>query len=60
MPYQSNADLPESVKRHLPNHAQDIYRAVFNHAYGDHAGEPDREERAHRMGGRKAILCESR
>jgi cation transport regulator len=32
MPYQTNAELPESVKRHLPDHAQDIYRAAFNHA----------------------------
>ena len=60
MPYQTNADLPESVKRHLPDHAQDIYRAAFNHAYADHAGELQGEERAHRMGGREAILCESR
>ena len=49
MPYQTNADLPESVQRHLPDHAQDIYRAAFNHAYADHAGEPQGEERAHRI-----------
>ena len=49
MPYQTNADLPESVQHHLPDHAQDIYRAAFNHAYADHAGERDREERAHRI-----------
>jgi cation transport regulator len=49
MPYQTNADLPDSVQRHLPDHAQDIYRAAFNHTYADHAGEAEREERAHRI-----------
>jgi cation transport regulator len=49
MPYDTNADLPDSVKRHLPDHAQDIYRAAFNNAYADHAGEAAREERAHRI-----------
>jgi len=43
MPYQTNANLPEAVRRHLPDHAQDIYRAAFNHAYADHAGESNRE-----------------
>lgn len=47
MPYQVNADLPPSVRRHLPDHAQDIYREVFNHAYAAHAGEANREQRAH-------------
>jgi cation transport regulator ChaB len=32
MPYDTNEDLPDSVARHLPPHAQDIYRAAFNHA----------------------------
>jgi cation transport regulator len=49
MPYETNADLPDTVKRHLPDHAQDIYRAAFNNAYADHAGEAGREERAHRI-----------
>jgi len=47
MPYGVNADLPPSVRSHLPEHAQDIYREVFNHAYAAHAGEADREQRAH-------------
>jgi cation transport regulator len=47
MPYSANGDLPPSVRNHLPDHAQDIYREAFNHAYGAHAGEPDRERRAH-------------
>jgi cation transport regulator len=47
MPYQTSHDLPPSVRNHLPEHAQDIYREVFNHAYAAHAGEADRERRAH-------------
>ena len=48
MPYSSNADLPEPVQRHLPPHAQDIYREAFNHSYVGHAGDPRQEEIAHR------------
>jgi cation transport regulator len=47
MPYRNNLDLPASVRHHLPPHAQDIYRETFNHAYGAHAGEIDREQRSH-------------
>jgi cation transport regulator len=47
MPYRSNLDLPPSVRSHLPAHAQDIYREAFNQAYAAHAGEIDRERRAH-------------
>ena len=47
MPYAVNTELPASVRNHLPGHAQDIYRAAFNHAYAAHAGEPDQEKRAH-------------
>ena len=46
MPYATNDDLPVSVQRHLPPHAQDIYREAFNHAYASHA---DEEARAHRI-----------
>jgi cation transport regulator len=47
MPYRVNTDLPPSVRNHLPEHAQDIYREAFNHAYAAHAGEADQEKRAH-------------
>ena len=47
MPYRENGDLPANVQNHLPQHAQDIYREAFNHAYEAHAGESDREKRAH-------------
>jgi len=49
MPYLTNFDLPPAVRRHLPPHAQDIYRAAFNHAFADHAGDPRQEEAAHRI-----------
>jgi cation transport regulator len=35
------------VRHRLPEHAQSIYREAFNHAYAAHAGEADRERRAH-------------
>lgn len=49
MPYQSNADLPPSVRSHLPAHAQDIFRAAFNNAFAAHADDPRREEAAFRI-----------
>ena len=47
MPYAANRDLPPAVRKHLPEHAQDIYREAFNHAYAALAGDSDREQRAH-------------
>ena len=47
MPYATNEDLPESVKLHLPPHAQDIYREAFNHAFERYGGTD--EGRAHRI-----------
>jgi cation transport regulator len=49
MPYPTNDDLPHSVRTHLPEHAQGIYREAFNHAYTAHAGESRQEEAAHRI-----------
>jgi cation transport regulator len=49
MPYQTNEDLPNPITRHLPPHAQDIYRAAFNNAFAAHAGDPRQEEAAHRI-----------
>ena len=46
MPYAMNEDLPISVRRHLPPHAQDIYRGAFNHAFSAYPAE---EELAHRI-----------
>lgn len=45
MPYRANQDLPPRVRRVLPEHAQDIYRAAFNSAWERYGGD----ERAHRI-----------
>lgn len=55
MPYAHNSDLPESVRDHLPDHAQAIYREAFNHAWDEYAdasarrGDESREETAHKV-----------
>jgi len=46
VPYARNDDLPASVRSHLPEHAQDIYREAFNHAWRQYGGE---EATAHRV-----------
>ena len=47
MPYKTNQDLPDSVKQHLPEHAQDIYRKAFNSAWVEYKDRKDREGTAH-------------
>ena len=37
MPYKSIGDLPESIRNHLPEHAQEIYLEAFNHAWEEYA-----------------------
>lgn len=49
MPYRTNDDLPVPVRRALPQHAQDIYREAFNHAFPAHADDPSREAIAARI-----------
>jgi cation transport regulator len=49
MPYRTNDDLPASIRRSLPPHAQDIYREAFNHAFAAHVGDLRQEEAAHRI-----------
>jgi hypothetical protein len=44
VPYDVNADLPPSVRSHLPEHAQDIFREAFNHAYAAHAHDVARRK----------------
>jgi cation transport regulator len=46
MPYDSINDLPDSVREHLPQHAQEIYRAAFNNAWDEYHGD---EVRAYRV-----------
>jgi cation transport regulator len=38
MPYATNDDLPLSIRAHLPEHAQDIFRAAFNNAWTRYRG----------------------
>ena len=47
MPYAENFELPPSVRKVLPQHAQDIYRAAFNSAFATYGAS--REEIAHRV-----------
>lgn len=42
MPYDSNADLPLSVRAHLPPRAQTLFREVFNHAFEQYAHDESR------------------
>jgi cation transport regulator len=55
MPYQSLSALPDSVRKKLPRHAQEIYLAAFNRAWdeysdpGDRRGKVSREETAHKV-----------
>jgi cation transport regulator len=46
VPYASNRQLPPPVQRHLPLHAQDIFRGAFNRAYEDYGED---EARAFRV-----------
>ena len=39
MPYTHNTDLPDSVRSHLPEHAQSIYRKAFNNAHKTYQGD---------------------
>ena len=55
MPYNNLSALPDSVRKHLPYHAQEIYLAVFNNAWEeyrdpeDRRGKASREEVAHKV-----------
>lgn len=49
MPYTTSDDLPFSIRQHLPEHAQDIYREAFNHAWVEYAADARQEEIAHRV-----------
>jgi cation transport regulator len=46
MPYENTKELPDSLREHLPAHAQEIYRAAFNSAWEEYHHD---EERAHRV-----------
>jgi cation transport regulator len=40
MSHATNAALPASVRRRLPEHAQDIFRASFDRVFAAHPGDP--------------------
>lgn len=48
MPYDRNADLPEPVREHLPDHAQTIYREAYNSAWDQYRDPEDRRDDASR------------
>lgn len=48
MPFNSESELPDSVKRVLPVHAQSIYRAAFNSAYEEYDKPNERRDGASR------------
>ncbi|MDB5186564.1 MAG: chaB [Candidatus Saccharibacteria bacterium] len=50
MPFKKVDDLPENVKRVLPDHAQDIYKAAFNSAYDEYKNPQDRGDDVDREG----------
>ena len=49
MPYKNLTDLPESVRRHLPKHAQESYLEAFNHAWKQYADRKDHEAVSHKV-----------
>lgn len=49
MPYASTHELPPGVRVHLPEHAQAIYLAAFNHAWEEYREAENREEIARRV-----------
>ncbi len=42
MPYKSVNDLPGSVREHLPEHAQEIFKEAFNNAYEEYGHDEPR------------------
>ena len=55
VPFRLLSELPDNVKGILPKHAQEIYRAAFNHAWEQYKspasrhGNEDRETVAHKV-----------
>ena len=55
MPYQDITELPENVRSVLLEHAQEIYKEAFNHAWDEYEDpdkrrdSADREQVAHRV-----------
>lgn len=55
MPYHSIAELPDSVREHMPKHAQEIYKEAYNSAWDEYSdsdkrrGKESREEASHKV-----------
>ncbi len=55
MPYKKTADLPDSVREHMPEHAQKIYMEAFNNAWDEYKdpkkrrGSESQEETARKV-----------
>jgi cation transport regulator len=55
MPYKTRAELPEGVREHLPEHAQEVYRAAYNSAWDEYSDPKKRrsnesqEEATHKI-----------
>jgi cation transport regulator len=55
MPYDSIEELPDSVRKNLPRHAQEIYMEAYNNAWEQYAdpkarrGKESREEVSHKV-----------
>jgi cation transport regulator len=55
MPYDRISELPESVRDHIPEHAQQIYKEAFNSAWNEYKdadkrrGDASHEETAHKV-----------
>ncbi len=48
MPYDTIGDLPDSVQKALPEHAQEIFRSAFNNAWDQYKDSRDRKGGASR------------
>jgi cation transport regulator len=48
MPYDRISELPDSVRDHLPKHAQEIYKEAFNSAWDGYKDPDDRRDDASR------------
>ncbi len=67
MPYETLDDLPETVLKNLPKHAQEIYKEAFNSAWEQYAepderrGKESREEVSHKVAWSavKNVYCKS-
>ena len=43
MPYKDISELSDKVKNYLPEHAQEIYKEVFNNAFEEYKSSKDRD-----------------